>query len=60
MMGDSVTLPLPEDWERQDSAGSYAVAIAALRERYRDGWRPPAGSPFWPRALSPERREGGR
>lgn len=45
-MADSEPMPLPEDWQRQDSAGSYAAAVAALRERYSDGWRPPEGSPF--------------
>lgn len=38
--------PLTEAEAVQDSAGSYRVAIDALREMHRAGWRPPEDSPF--------------
>ncbi len=41
--------PLTPEEMARDALGSFHEAVAALRERHRDGWRPAEGSPFRPR-----------
>lgn len=41
-MSEAPVDPLPDDWEHQDSIGSYYVAIAAIGEQVRAGAELPA------------------
>lgn len=64
MRGDNETLPLPEDWQRQDSARSYALYLRLRRKALRTGRRKPLrhrrGDPDHPAGLLQQQREGKR